>query len=83
MKCEHNNCETCPYPDCISDVEVEPERKKKGRKKLSREEKLRRKRIRSIQDYYKNQDYWHKRYVEKTKGTVNSRYKSKLNKEIV
>lgn len=83
MKCTHNDCFTCPYGDCISKVEVEPERKKRGRKKLSKEERLRRKRLRSIADYYKNQDYWHKRYVEKTQGKVTERYKSKLNKEIV
>lgn len=81
MKCEHNNCLTCPYPDCISDVEVEPERKKRGRKKLSPEEKKRRKRVRSMEAYYKNPGYWHDRYVAKTQGTVSERYKSKLNKE--
>ncbi len=31
MKCEHDNCLTCPYPDCISE---KGPRKKPGRKAL-------------------------------------------------
>lgn len=32
MACEHDDCYTCPYPDCIS--KKEPEKKKPGRKRI-------------------------------------------------
>ena len=36
MKCEHDNCLTCPYPDCISPNRgpAKKEKKKPGRKRL-------------------------------------------------
>lgn len=38
MACEHSDCFTCPYDDCISDIGPMKERKKPGRKKLPPEE---------------------------------------------
>lgn len=82
MKCNHDNCFTCPYPDCISNVEVEPERKKKGRKKLPPEEKARRKRIARHERYLRERDKCHELYMIRSEGKVTKRYK-KLNKEVV
>lgn len=40
MKCEHDNCLTCPYPDCISEKgPINTPRKKPGRKKIDPEVK--------------------------------------------
>lgn len=77
MKCEHNDCFTCPYGDCISDVEVEPERKKRGRKKLPPEEKAKRKALRNHLYYEKHSDRWRNDYYEKSEGKVSRRYKVK------
>lgn len=41
-KCEHKDCFTCPYPDCISNKE--PVKRKRGRKRLAPEEKRRHRR---------------------------------------
>ena len=38
MACEHSDCFTCPYDDCISDIGPMEQRKKPGRKKLPPEE---------------------------------------------
>ena len=40
--CMHDDCFTCPYPDCISSRD--PKSKKGGRKTVSEEEKQRRRR---------------------------------------
>lgn len=82
MKCTHDNCYTCPYSDCISDVEVEPERKKRGRKRLPPEEKARRKSIARHERYLRERDKCHEQYMLKTEGKVTRRYKKKL-KEVV
>lgn len=65
--CEHDDCFTCPYPDCISDKE--PQKRKAGRKKKDPEERKRRQRIahkkyceanrEKIKQY--NHDYYMKR----------------------
>lgn len=80
MKCEHDDCYTCPYKDCISDVEVEPERKKRGRKKLPPEEKARRRSIQNHLYYLKKADSRHEAYMEKTEGKVKRRYRAKSRK---
>ena len=82
MNCEHNDCFTCPYKDCIIITKAD-ETKKRGRKKLPPEEIKRRRKVRSMEYYYSHQDYWHDRYIAKTKNIVAERYKSKLNKENV
>lgn len=51
-KCMHDDCFTCPYPDCISNTE--PVKHKPGRKKLSPEEKASRKREQHHQWYERN-----------------------------
>lgn len=53
MKCEHTNCMTCPYPDCISANHgpANQPKKKPGRKKLPPLEKKQRKQ-RYQHDYY-------------------------------
>ncbi len=51
MKCTHDNCMTCPYPDCISSEGPAGEKRKPGRKKIDpivKKENERRRR----QDYY-------------------------------
>ena len=75
MKCEHNDCYTCPYEDCISDVEVEPARKKPGRKPLPPEEK--KKRIAAYNKEYnrKHRAERHERYMKASEGIVKRRYK--------
>lgn len=75
MKCGHDNCFTCPYKDCISDVEVEPERKKRGRKPLPLEEKKKRVAARNKKYYKRNSDRWHESYMEKSEGKVKRRYR--------
>lgn len=40
--CLHDDCFTCPYPDCISSKE--PKKHKPGRKRLAPEEQKRRRR---------------------------------------
>ena len=52
MSCQHDNCFTCPYPDCISgDGPVKKKKGKLGRKKLP-PEVLAQNRKRGRQDYY-------------------------------
>ena len=77
MICGHDNCFTCPYEDCISDVEVEQERKKRGRKPLSPEEKKKRVAARNHDYYLRNTDKRHRNYMEKSEGKVKRRYRSK------
>lgn len=74
MICTHNDCFTCPYDDCISNVEVDPVRKKKGRKPISAEEKARRRKIYNQRWYEKNKATCHARYIEKSEGKVKTRY---------
>lgn len=77
MICTHDNCFTCPYSDCISDVEVEPDRKKRGRKKLPLEEKKKRIAARNHDYYMKHRADFEKAYKEKSEGKVKRRYRSK------
>ena len=74
MRCGHDDCYSCPYKDCISDVEVEPERKKKGRKKLPPEEKKRREKIAAHAYYVQRKEKWHNIYMQKSEGKVTKRY---------
>ena len=63
MKCEHTDCMTCPYPDCIStnNGPANQPKKKPGRKKLPPLEKKQRK-----QRY--QHDYYEKHKKEKAKS---------------
>lgn len=72
-KCGHDDCFTCPFPDCkVNGVEVDEfggMAYKKGRPKLDPEEKKRRKRE-YMKKYYKSNrkemlDKMKKRYREK------------------
>lgn len=67
-KCTHDDCFTCPYQDCISEVEVEPERKKKGRKKLPEEERKRRKKLRQHAYYESHIEKWQELYERQKKN---------------
>ena len=54
MSCQHDNCFTCPYPDCISgDGPVKKKKGKPGRKKLP-PEVLKQNRQRYSHDYYRD-----------------------------
>lgn len=60
-KCGCEDCFNCPYADCIlnyDDIEVEPIRGKRGRKKLPPEEKKARARERERRRYYSNLEYY-------------------------
>ena len=57
--CLHDDCFTCPYPDCISNKD--PKSKKGGRKTVSEEEKRRRRR-----------EAWN-RYHDKKRAEINER----------
>lgn len=85
MKCTHDNCYTCPYEDCISDVEVEPERKRPGRKRLTLKQQEQRKAAEKIarhERYLRERDKCHELYMIRSEGKVTRRYK-KQNKEVV
>lgn len=85
MKCAHNNCFTCPYKDCISNVEVDPERKKPGRKRLTPEQREQRKAAEKIarhERWLRERDKCHELYMIRSEGKVTRRYK-KQNKEVV
>jgi len=71
--CEHDNCFTCPYPDCIS--KTEPKKRKKGRKKLPPEERQKRRRLRNKIYYAKHREERHEEYMQKSEGKVKRRYK--------
>ena len=58
-KCTHNDCFTCPYPDCISDKD--PVKKKRGRKRLPPEVKKRHRREQQ------------KKYLDKHRKQINER----------
>lgn len=77
MICNHNDCFTCPYEDCISKVEVEPERKKRGRKKLPPEEKAKHRQAYNKKYYEKTKAERHNIYMAKTEGVVQKRYRVK------
>lgn len=77
MICNHNDCFTCPYEDCISKVEVEPERKKRGRKKLPPEEKAKHRQAYNKKYYEKTRVERHNIYMAKTEGVVQKRYRPK------
>ena len=52
-KCNHDNCFTCPYPDCIVDGEIKKNRVKR-RRKLPAEEAKRRRAENNKRYYEKN-----------------------------
>ena len=63
--CEHDNCETCPYADCISDIGPRvKEKKKPGRKKIDPELKRQRALAWQREYYQKHKDKYHKYYQE-------------------
>ena len=70
MICEHDDCYTCPYADCIAsqESEVNKQKKKRGRKPMDPEEK-RKKRSAYGKEYYKKhkehlKDYMNNYYRE-------------------
>ena len=65
MKCEHDNCLTCPYPDCISAIGPAHKTKKKpGRKRIDPEEKKLHAKIYQ-QKYYQEHKEQHKLSTQK------------------
>lgn len=76
MSCEHNDCFTCPYSDCISDME--PQRKKPGRKPLPLEERQRRRKEYNARYNKTHQVQNHNRWVQKSEGIVKKRYNTKI-----
>ena len=84
MACEHGDCFTCPYPDCISKKGLKGEKKKPGRKKLPPEE--RRKHILAYQRKYneehKEQIYaYMKKYYQEHKEEYRAREKRNRQKK--
>lgn len=73
MKCNHSDCFTCPYPDCIADVHDSA--KKCGRKKLPADEKAKRKRAYGKVYYERNKAKFHEVYMARSEGKVKRRYK--------
>ena len=51
MSCQHNDCFTCPYKDCISEKDNSGEKKRPGRKKMN-PEVVRQNRLRYQREYY-------------------------------
>lgn len=66
MTCEHDNCYTCPYPDCISGKgpKEKPVKKKPGRKKLPREELLEHHRQYARQYYNAHKEKYREYYMK-------------------
>lgn len=61
MICEHNDCFTCPYPECIG--EKAPGKKKKpGRKKMDPEE-VKKHRLAYQRKYYQEHKEKYKEYM--------------------
>lgn len=54
-KCDHDNCFTCPYPDCIVDGKIKKNRVKM-RRKLTAEEAKRHRAENNKRYYEKNRD---------------------------
>lgn len=68
MKCTHEDCITCPYPDCISSSgPVNRVKKKPGRKRLSPEEKRARRKARDHRYYEKHKEKFSAYYKEYNK----------------
>lgn len=69
MKCRHNDCFTCPYPDCISDKVKKGDKKSRG--KLSPEELKIHKQEANKKYYNKNRaqiSEWKREYYKKKKA---------------
>ena len=58
MICEHDDCYTCPYPDCIAsqESEVNKQKKKRGRKPMDPELKKKKKQAYRKEYYKKNKE---------------------------
>ena len=72
VKCKHNDCFTCPYPDCICDKVKKGDKKKP--KKLTPDE-LKRHRSETNRKYYSKNTSWiseYKREQYKKKKAGNS-----------
>lgn len=85
MICEHDNCFTCPYPDCISDTEPRASGKgKPGRKKMNPEE-VRQHRLEYQRRYnkeHKEKIYAHmKEYYKEHKAEYRAREKESRKKK--
>lgn len=59
MKCDHKDCFTCPYSDCIANIDsdiINREKKKPGRKKMDPELKALHKKLYRQEYYLKNKE---------------------------
>lgn len=61
MVCEHNDCFTCPYPECIGKKDP-GEKKKPGRKKMNPEE-VKKHRLAYQRKYYQEHKEKYKEYM--------------------
>ena len=78
IKCEHNDCFTCPYPDCISKLDPEERARKRGRKPLPPEERKKRRQSYNLAYRKKHKSELQAKYIERTEGIVKRRYKKKV-----
>lgn len=73
--CEHTDCFTCPYGECISNKE--PVKKKPGRKKIPLEEKRRHRNAYDAKYREEHRTELYDKYLRKTESVVTKRYRSK------
>ena len=68
-RCNHNDCFSCPYDDCISDTS--PKGSVSKRKKLSKDEAKLRRKENNKRYYYKNREKiseLHRKYYQEQKN---------------
>lgn len=81
MICEHKDCFTCPYDDCISNKD--PKKKKPGRKKIPLEEKRKHRNAYNAKYRKEHRAELYGKYLERTEAIVTKRYKSKNTKLVL
>lgn len=94
MKCTHNDCFSCPYPDCIlPDVKIPPESKRAKLKRQQKENYEAHKeeyRARALNYYYEHRDaklayqaeYDKRDYVRAKKHAYDLKYRAKHKEEL-
>ena len=68
MRCEHDDCLTCPYPECVKDRVI-------GRTSEA-------KRRYNTAYYERNKARFHEKYMERSEGNVKRRYKTTTKERI-
>jgi len=69
MRCNHNDCFTCPYPDCIADAPAVSERAR-----LTEEERILHRRA--------NQKRWYDNHKEERKAYQRKKYLERKAKKL-